>query len=204
MLCLTGADSADLVHAAWNHDESRCLTSHRGGETIIWDAQTGQPLHRLSGHAGYVLGTSWSSDDRKVLAWGTDHRAIVWDALTGERLLVLSRSPADVMHAEWLSGDRQIMMYYADGGSTTWDAVNADRLLSVNGERSPEDTPPEKADELMTIAHVEGSERISVASMDDLVTLSCSQAGRNMTQAEWERYLGSDVPYRETCPRQGP
>jgi WD40 repeat protein len=30
---------------------------------------------------------------------------------------------------------------------------------------------------------------------------ACQQAGRNLTAAEWEEYLGPDEPYRTTCPQ---
>jgi hypothetical protein len=28
---------------------------------------------------------------------------------------------------------------------------------------------------------------------------ACRQAGRNLTAAEWDEYLGADEPYRTTC-----
>jgi hypothetical protein len=34
--------------------------------------------------------------------------------------------------------------------------------------------------------------------VDSLLEKSCRRAGRNLTQAEWQRYMG-DIPYRETC-----
>ena len=35
---------------------------------------------------------------------------------------------------------------------------------------------------------------------DDLLATACAAAGRNLTQQEWDRYLGADEPYRTTCP----
>jgi len=29
----------------------------------------------------------------------------------------------------------------------------------------------------------------------------CEQAGRNLTADEWLEYIGSDQPYRATCPQ---
>jgi hypothetical protein len=28
----------------------------------------------------------------------------------------------------------------------------------------------------------------------------CSLIGRNLTEAEWETYFGTDLPYEKTCP----
>jgi hypothetical protein len=35
---------------------------------------------------------------------------------------------------------------------------------------------------------------------DDLLATACAAAGRNLTQQEWDRYLGADEPYGTTCP----
>ena len=35
---------------------------------------------------------------------------------------------------------------------------------------------------------------------DRLLARACAIANRNMTQEEWERYIGSEVAYRKTCP----
>jgi len=45
-----------------------------------------------------------------------------------------------------------------------------------------------------------GSARIYFARVDDLIEFACTRTGRNMTHEEWERYMGSDVLYRLTCP----
>lgn len=44
---------------------------------------------------------------------------------------------------------------------------------------------------------------VSVWSIDPatLADAACSLAGRNLTQTEWETYLGHLGPYRETCPQ---
>ena len=36
--------------------------------------------------------------------------------------------------------------------------------------------------------------------IDDLIDLACNTAGRNMTQEEWQRYMGQEQ-YRATCPQ---
>jgi WD40 repeat protein len=36
-------------------------------------------------------------------------------------------------------------------------------------------------------------------SPDDLIADACARVTRNLTEAEWERYVGADVPYSRTC-----
>jgi hypothetical protein len=33
-----------------------------------------------------------------------------------------------------------------------------------------------------------------------LIEVACTCTGCNMTHEEWQHYMGSDVPYRRTCP----
>jgi hypothetical protein len=42
--------------------------------------------------------------------------------------------------------------------------------------------------------------RIHILDVDTLIEFACTRVGRNMTQQEWEHYIGRDVPYRKTCP----
>ena len=35
--------------------------------------------------------------------------------------------------------------------------------------------------------------------LEDLLSEACARTVRNLSEAEWERYLG-DLPYRQTCP----
>jgi WD40 repeat protein len=43
--------------------------------------------------------------------------------------------------------------------------------------------------------------KIQIASVapEDLVALVCSEVERNLTQVEWDRFVGADVPYEQTC-----
>ena len=36
------------------------------------------------------------------------------------------------------------------------------------------------------------------------VTTACWRANRNLSQAEWELYIGKNVPYHRTCPNLPP
>ena len=37
----------------------------------------------------------------------------------------------------------------------------------------------------------------------DLIEDACARVGRNLTEAEWSRYM-EDTPYRVTCPKLNP
>jgi len=40
------------------------------------------------------------------------------------------------------------------------------------------------------------------ANIDYMADLLCSKLERNLTQKEWETYVGADIDYRKTCPNK--
>ena len=48
---------------------------------------------------------------------------------------------------------------------------------------------------------VTGSVVFYVLEPDDWMTIACQAAGRNLTRAEWDHYLGDLDDYRATCPQ---
>jgi hypothetical protein len=46
----------------------------------------------------------------------------------------------------------------------------------------------------------DGTVRLWIVSLDELIELGCRQVRRNLTPEEWERYLPGQA-YRKTCER---
>jgi WD40 repeat protein len=44
----------------------------------LWEADTGQELHRYEGHEGLVLGVAVSADGRRAVSGGTDGTVRLW------------------------------------------------------------------------------------------------------------------------------
>jgi hypothetical protein len=71
--------------------------------------------------------------------------------------------------------------------------------------------PVGAGDGWLTPAFADPTHMVDVAAADGLATYDldpdtwqtdlCQQAGRNLTAAEWDEYLGTDEPYAATCPQ---
>src|SRR5262249_26004584 len=109
---------------AFSPDGKR-LASASGNHTVkVWDAQTGQELLTLKGHAGLQgtpVGVAYSPDGKRLASVSGDKTVKIWDAQTGQELLSLKgggfiNSVAFSPNGHWLASD--------PGGTVTiWDAT---------------------------------------------------------------------------------
>jgi hypothetical protein len=53
---------------------------------------------------------------------------------------------------------------------------------------------------ILASAAPDGAIRLSIASSEALAEMVCQQAWRNLSQTEWDRFVGPEVPYQLTCP----
>jgi hypothetical protein len=49
----------------------------------------------------------------------------------------------------------------------------------------------------------DGTVRLWRVSLEELARIGCQQVRRNLSQAEWQRYMPEGRPYRRTCPQPG-
>jgi WD40 repeat protein len=65
---------------AFSADAKRLLTESDDKTAKVWDAETGQELMMLKGHAGAVNSVAFSTDGKRLLTGSDDKTAKVWDA----------------------------------------------------------------------------------------------------------------------------
>ncbi|MEO1447760.1 MAG: hypothetical protein AAFV46_16300, partial [Cyanobacteria bacterium J06635_11] len=54
-------------------------------------------------------------------------------------------------------------------------------------------------DALATVSK-NGTAKIHYVSTENLRVEACDRLTRNLTRREWNRYIGEDLPYEQTCP----
>ncbi|HEX3053493.1 MAG TPA: protein kinase [Aggregatilineaceae bacterium] len=62
------------------------LAATGGNALILWDLDSGQIVHTLTGHNGVVTGVSFSPDGRTLLSCGLDGQVLLWDVATGQEI----------------------------------------------------------------------------------------------------------------------
>ena len=66
------------------------VTASRDETACIWNAETGQLLHQLKGHKGFVKSAAFSASGNLVLTSSDDLTVRLWDAVTGDSLFLFN------------------------------------------------------------------------------------------------------------------
>jgi WD40 repeat protein len=129
---LCGPDPGDATRAdgprpeaSFTQDSQRIVGASCDGTGHVWNADTGEELSILSGHAGDVRFVSASPDGSTVVTSSSGGMMTLWDAATWTQLAVLRGHSGDVRHVRFSpSGDR-IVSASTDRTARVWNAVMA-------------------------------------------------------------------------------
>ncbi|MCJ7535213.1 MAG: WD40 repeat domain-containing protein, partial [Anaerolineales bacterium] len=117
----------------WSPNGDRFQIYTKEGTLQIWDTQSGENLHTLSGHEGQISQAIWSpSGDLIVTSGFEDGVVILWEAESGE---VLHRISADfedekVIVGSWSPGGGRFTIR-GMGGARVYDTVTGQHLLTL-------------------------------------------------------------------------
>ena len=180
---------AELPLLASGHADGEILLWDR---SRLWDAGDAAPVRRLEGHDGEVRALAFSPSGQSragvLLASGaTDQTARLWDPALGD---AAARTMAAGNPLDWLQ-------------RTLRGAPSPGPALAVIGGReefvralafAPGDG------RTLASAAADGTIRLAIPDSGALADRACRLVWRNLSQAEWDRFVGPDTPYQQTCP----
>ncbi len=201
-------DTLQGPHGPWTltfSPDGKTLASGSDNGTItLWDVATRKPIGApLSGHKDNILSVAFSPPDGKMLASSSSDKSIVlWDVenqvplsipLTGhtDKVLAVGFSPDGKTLASG-SNDKTIIL---------WDVAS----------RRPIGRPLIRHKEpVKSLAFSPDGKTLASGSKDKTVVLwdinldfdanrGCRIANRNLSQAEWNQFIGTDIAYACTC-----
>lgn len=173
----------------------------REGELILWDLNPPAVRARISAHTHYIWALAFSPDGRTIATGSGDETLQLWDVETasarGEpllgndngvsslafspdgRLLVSGGFDHQIMLTDLASRQRIGPLLAAHQGAVSSLVFSTDGELLISGGHDS---------------------RIFVWPMQTAAWISqaCLRAGRNLSQAEWDRYFPGEM-YRQTC-----
>ena len=134
----------DLVHTGYVYDitySSNGKLAATGGydqQVLVWDTETKQVLHMLSGHSNAISSVSFSADGTRLVSASYDGTVRIWDlTIPKESLFILFAHPTSESTWYWnvsYSPDgTRILTDYTDKNARIWDAISGKELLQLKG-----------------------------------------------------------------------
>jgi hypothetical protein len=98
-------------------------------------------------------------------------------------------------------GGRWLATVGRDGAARLWPLAHLDlgRVVLQGHEREVETLAFDGSGRWLATAGNDGIVRLWDLRIESALALACQIAGRNLSDEEWDQYLG-DFAYRETCP----
>lgn len=106
---------------SYSPDGSRMLTTVISSLGIMRDAESGEPLFTLSGHANIINNTAFGPKGAVVATAGADGTARIWDADTGQVLLVLEGHQDEVFQVAFSPDGQRLATSSLDGTAKVWE-----------------------------------------------------------------------------------
>lgn len=189
--------------------DATTLAAGVGEETVfIWSMNNLQqesdlPSHMLEGHTGYILALAFNSEGTLLASGSADNTIRLWDIATweqhGQPLIGHSSSVASIAFSP---NGQTLASASIDTTIALWDVITGQRIGQPLNGHTGKVTSVAFSPDGQTL--VSGSKDMQVILWDMNVeswqNRACQVANRNLTEAEWGQFIGSDIPYDRTCP----
>jgi WD40 repeat protein len=196
---------------AFSADGTTLATADGDDHLRFWDTASGRELSGGRRTATQVQALSYSPDGGMLAIVDQSGELTLWDARRRQPLGAPMVDPAGPLARVVFSPDSRLIATMSVGGSfSLWDAASAqwigrgvlahrDSVSSI--ENAPDDPLPD-------LTFADGGDTLVTSSIDGSVTFwdlrpsswernACVLAGRNLTRAEWDKYVGG--AYTRTC-----
>ena len=123
------------MYGAFSPDRSRLLTGGDGPDpqVHIWDVETGNCIHELTGHKGPVAALAWSTDQQWIASGAFDQSVRLWDVRSGECLLILEGHRPYVRSVDFGQPRQKLLAGAGDGVVRLWGVPNGELLQVFEG-----------------------------------------------------------------------
>ena len=158
-----------LYSIAFSPDRNTIASASQVGGLSLWDADTGQRIHRLTRRLG-ALSVSFSPDGQTLASgsWGGDIR--LWDVETGQHLDTLTGHTGAVRSVSF-SPDGQVLASSSDDATIRlWDAETGTNLHTLTGH----------TDSVNSVAFSSDGNTIASGSSDATIRLWDVETGQHL------------------------
>ncbi len=109
--------------------DEKLVAAGANGAVIVWSLDSGEELHRFTGHAGAVDAVAFSRDGNRIVSGGEDRTCRVWDLASGQQLSCLAGHTDRVRGVAWLSGGKTVVSISEDHTARLWDVTTGHEVF---------------------------------------------------------------------------
>ncbi len=193
-----------VLGIAFSPDGQTLASGSSDGTVILWDVASGESLGQpLVGHTEEVFEVAFSPDGKLLASASNDQTIRLWDVASGQPLSYLLTGHTLGVKTVAFSPDGQTLASGSDDADILlWDVTTGQpRGRPLTGHMAPVMSVAFSPDgQILASASDDQTVRLWDLSFESWETRACRRANRNLTQSEWDQFIGSTIPYRLTCP----
>ena len=193
-------NSPEVLIWVFLSQDGRWLFARRVGDNgaeQVWNTATGQQTASIFHEGGPAVFVNLSRDGQRLVSGGANGDLKVWDLASGKEIL----SKIFPANAAVFSNDgRSVAAVGSEGKIIVWDVESGREITQIfNPEEMGKVAFSPDGRSLATVSS-SGTLRTWLWQDQDVIDTVCARLERNLTRAEWNQYIGKNIPYRTTCP----
>lgn len=110
------------------------VSSSRDSTIRIWDSMSGECIHVLRGHEGFVNQASFSPDGKTIASASNDKSVRIWDAQSGQCICTLNGHARAVSSILFSPDGKYIISSSGDATIRVWDVSTGACKYTIKGE----------------------------------------------------------------------
>ncbi len=195
----------EVLSLAVSPDGDMIAAGTRTGKVLILRGDTSpvpQMIHSEEGNDIHTI--SFNRSGTRLAAGSLRGEIRVLDLASANLLATLRGHSARVVDIDFSPDNRLIASSSFDGSVHIWNAQNLNSPPVVIREHDSWVRTVafnSSGNKLVSGSRQETRLRKWTTSPGEMASMICEKLSRNMTQSEWNQYIGEDIPYKESCPQ---